>query len=155
MQPGLSSSPDRDLVLRDIALPARRQVLFQRVASVPAGEIIQDPEHDVAELLVECWCLEAERLQASVAAASPHGLALGSREEKPAATAAANPFVDPQGLDQEPSPVRAPDQASNRGCTVMTAASWVGDPPTIPDGPAFKRPARCTSPGRDWQGPKN
>jgi len=31
----------------------------------------------------------------------------------------------------------------------------VGDPPTIPDGPAFKRPARCTSPDCNWQGPKN
>lgn len=31
----------------------------------------------------------------------------------------------------------------------------VGNPPRIPDGPSFKRPARCTNPQCDWQGPKN
>jgi len=66
---------------------------------VPAGEIVEDAERDIAKLLVECRRLEAKRLEASVAAASPHGLSLGGREEQPAVTAAPNPFVDPQELD--------------------------------------------------------
>ena len=66
---------------------------------MPAREIVEDAERDIAKLLVECRRLEAKRLEASVAAASPHGLSLGGREEQPAVTAAPNLSSTLQELD--------------------------------------------------------
>jgi len=89
------------------------QGFLHEVPAMSPRDVAQRAEDGVPDPLIEGPGLEAHCVQVRMVAAAPRRFPLGHGEQGPPVALTAQPFGDPQDLDDQPAPIRRTEQSAD------------------------------------------